>query len=85
MPLPTGLPTEVTDPFVAAQAARITLSTADATVTDLTTKLTQAQTDEGTAKQAARDTLKAAEAAFDNYVTTTRAALEAVVNEDPTP
>ena len=96
MPIPTGLPDNITSPFVAAQTARIALTAADATVSDLTSKLTAAQTVESTATQAARDTKQAAEQVLTDYEATTlaafkqsqadnRTALESLIGEDPVP
>ena len=96
MPIPTGLPPEITTPFIAAQAARIALTAADATVNDLTAKLTAAQTAEAQATQSARDTRKAAEDALTTFEATSlatlkqaqadqRTALEALILEDPIP
>lgn len=96
MPIPTGLPDSITSPFLAAQAARIALTAADATVNDLTAKLTAAQTAEAQATQSARDTRKAAEDALTTFEATSlatlkqaqadqRTALEALILEDPIP
>ncbi len=77
MPFPPTLPADVLSAGSAAQVANSKLTGADALVNDLSAQLAAATADEATVKATARQATKDADAAFESYVASETARLDA--------